>query len=187
LSTRDRTTGIHRSTTALVLFALILVSPTPTQAYLQDQQLESALRHTDTHALSLLPAKGYKDGAAGFFRDYDLYVVPHTERAWCNDKPLGVLPSGCYIEFYFQQQGRKANADDGTPCGFLGRWHRPPGSRAYQPTPGAFYSLAIAIGNYDEVMLAFEERPLPSDLNRLRQIDECESPAARMPIRSGSR
>jgi hypothetical protein len=164
---------------ALVLATLLSPFASCTEAYLQDRPLETALRRSDPQVLSLLPAKGYKDGAAGFFRDHDLYVVPDTERAWCNDKPLGVLPPGCYIELRFQQRGRKARASDGVPCGLLGRWHRAPRSSAYKPTPGAYYSLAIANGSHDEVIMAFEERSPSVNLKQFRQMNECDEPSSR--------
>jgi hypothetical protein len=145
-------------------------------AFSQDKALESALGRSEPRALALLPASGYKDGVAGFFRAYSLYVVANSARAWCQDTTRGVLPPGCYVEFHFQQTDRRGTTASGVPCGLPGRWHRAVSARTYRPTPGAYYSIAIANGNWEELLAAFEQRQPPAHLSELRSIVECELP-----------
>ena len=127
----------------LVLLLAFVIAPTAA-AYSQNRQLELELRMNDPRALALFPAKGFRDGAAGFFKTHALHVVPGSERAWCQDQDRGTLKRGCYVEFTFQGNGLRPRTKLGAPCGRLGRWYRAPGARDYVPTPGAYYSKAIA-------------------------------------------
>lgn len=124
--------------------AAIVTAASGAAAYTQDRELESALGRSDPAALALLPAKGFRNGVAGFFAAYQLYVVPGSQRAWCWDSAHGVLGPGCYVEFYFQGKGLKPRKSDGTECGLLGRWYKPPGATRYESTPGAHFSQAMA-------------------------------------------
>jgi hypothetical protein len=129
-------------------------------AYTQNTQLERQLGESDPKALALLPAKGFKDAAAGFFRTHALYVVPDTQRAWCSENSHGILKPGCYVEFFIQGQGLKPTNSRGEPCGTIGRWYRAPGSRNYAPTRGPFISAAIANGDWESVESAiYQEKP----------------------------
>jgi hypothetical protein len=157
---------------AILLFTGVTNVP-PADAFFQDKQLESALGSNDASALALFPAQGFQDGAAGFFRNHGLRIVAGSQRAWCQEQERGVLKPGCYVEFYFQVNGRRTNSADGSPCGLLGRWRQAPGSKTYAPTPGAFYSRAIASGNWEAVVLAFEERRSEVRLSDSRRVDEC--------------
>jgi hypothetical protein len=137
----------------------LLVMPPPASAYFQNKELEGALRRNDPKALALLPAKGFRNGAAGFFKAHELYVVPESERAWCHDQLRGPLPPGCYVEFFFQGKGRKGQTSQGEFCGLVGRWYRAPGTGAYLPTPGAFYARAIASDAGEDIDMAiYKER-----------------------------
>ena len=138
--------GAGRRVRARWLAALLplLASAPSVQAYTQDKALEAALRRNDRAALALLPAKGYRDGAAGFFAAHELHVVPGTERAWCTPNAHGVLTAGCYVEFVFQGKGLRERTWNGDPCGSIGRWYKPSGAAAYRPTEGAYFSQAIA-------------------------------------------
>jgi hypothetical protein len=129
---------------ALVAGASLLCVASAARAYTQDTSLEAALRRGDRAALALLPAKGYRDGAAGFFTAHDLHVVAGSERAWCTQHRHGALGPGCYIEFVFQGKGLRRATWNGEPCGCIGRWHKAPGAKAYVPTEGAYFSRAIA-------------------------------------------
>jgi hypothetical protein len=160
--------------TAIALVALVLVQP-HAFAFSQDMDLESALRRSDPRALALFPAIGYKDGVAGFFRNHSLYVVPHSERAWCHEQTRGILKPGCYVEFFFQLKGHKANSANGSPCGLSGRWHQAAAGKTYGPTPGAFYSIAMASGDWEAVILALEDRHPGVRLSDYRRSDECGS------------
>jgi len=126
-------------------------------AYTENTALEQALGNNDPKALALLPAKGFKDGAAGFFRTHSLYVVPDSQRAWCSDKPHGTLIPGCYVEFFMQGKGIKPRNAHGQPCGRIGRWYKAPGSQSYAPTAGPFISNAMANGEWERVLDAIYE------------------------------
>ena len=160
--------------TFLVAALLFLTTPFA-EAYTQDRALEAGLARGDPQSLALLPARGYKDGAAGFFKGNELYVVPDSVRAWCHERTRGVLEPGCYVEFYFQAKGRRGVTADGSPCGLPARWHRAPGAKSYGATPGAFYSLAIARGDWEAIILAFGQRPLAARLSDVRRVDECDA------------
>jgi hypothetical protein len=140
---------------------LTVVSGLPAVAYVQDRELEAALRRSDPEALALFPAKGFRDGAAGFFKTHELHVVPGSERAWCQEQGRAVLPAGCYVEFVFQGKGLKERTSQGDFCGRIGRWIRAPGSKNYVPTPGAFYSQAIAYDDAEVVYDAIYENDKP--------------------------
>jgi hypothetical protein len=131
----------------------------PVAAYTQDTQLEQALGNNDPRALALLPAKGFKDGAAGFFRTHSLYVVPDSQRAWCSGERHGTLVPGCYIELFIQGKGIRSRNATGDPCGQIGRWYKAPGSKAYVPTPGPFISRAVANGEWGGVLSAIYDEP----------------------------
>jgi len=158
----------------IVLFVLALVAP-PATAYTQDRDLEAALARSEAGALAQLPAKGYKDGVAGFFRAYQLYVVPHSARAWCQEQDRGTLGPGCYVEFYFQMRGRTTEANGRRPCALLGRWRKAPRAVAYVPTTGAYYSTAIVNGDWEAVVLGFEQTPRTIKFGPARSTDECVS------------
>ena len=143
--------------TTAALFIVGLASASSAVAFSQNRQLERQLNDGDPAALALFPAKGFKDGAAGFFRAHRFYIVPGSQRAWCQDTKRGALEPGCYVEFFFQSKGLIATTTHGEPCGRLGRWHRPPGAASYVPTPGAFYSRAMADGDWESVLPTFDD------------------------------
>lgn len=128
---------------ALALALGCLIASTAS-AYTQDKELEARLHGSDRAALALFPAKGYRDGAAGFFAAHDLHVVPGSERAWCTGQEHGALPPGCYVEFVFQGKGLREHSWNAEPCGCIARWRKAPGAHAYVPTPGSPYAQAIA-------------------------------------------
>ena len=128
-------------------------------AYSQNSQLERNLSINDPNALALFPAKGFKDGAAGFFATHALYVVPGSPRAWCTGASHGILKPGCYVELYIQGEGIKPRDSRGDPCGQIVRWHRAPGSQRYLPTPGSRIAKAIARGEWEKVESAIYEEP----------------------------
>jgi hypothetical protein len=145
-----------------IVLLCVLACACRAEAYKQDTQLERQLVRGDPNALALFPAKGYDDGAAGFFRTHGLYVVPNSERAWCTDNRHGVLNPGCYVEFSIQGVGLKATDEHGVPCGNSGRWYRAPNSNHYVPTPGPFISNAIAKDEWQEIEIAIYGEP-PAD------------------------
>ena len=142
-----------------ILLVYALVASCQSHAYTQDAELEHELFRSDPKALALFPAKGYDDGAAGFFRTHGLYVVPNSERAWCTDNRHGVLIPGCYVEFSIQGTGLRANDAHGVACGNAGRWYRASRSSHYVPTPGPFISNAIAQGEWNDVETAIYGEP----------------------------
>ena len=145
------------------MLCLLMMAP-QVAAYTQNTKLEQALGRNDMSSLALFPAKGYKDGAAGFFRIHGLYVVPGSQRAWCTDERHGVLKPGCYVELFVQAQGLTPADANGDPCGKLGRWYRPHDATSYIPTPGPFMSNAIANGDWEAVEAALYDEP---DVKRL--------------------
>jgi hypothetical protein len=130
-------------------------------AYLQDRELEVALRRSDPTALALFPAKGFRDGAAGFFKAHDLYVVPESEGARCQERARA-QPPGCYVEFVFQARGLKARTSQGDFCGAIGRWYRVPNTQLYVPTPEAYFSKAVASDEGELVDLVIHEQIRPA-------------------------
>jgi hypothetical protein len=156
---RKGPTTVTRIGVPEVLLLFLLAIASAAGAYTQDMQLERDLSHSDPRALALFPAKGYDDGAAGFFRTHGLYVVPNSERAWCTDKHHGVLNPGCYVEFSIQGKGLRAADAHGVHCGNAGRWYRAPHSNHYFPTPGAFISNAMAKGEWNDVETALYGEP----------------------------
>ena len=132
---------VQRAGLAALLIGLVAM---PALAYTQDAELEAALRKGDRKALALFPARGFKDGVAGFFIAHELHVVPGSERAWCATQARGVLAPGCYVEFVFQGKGLRRWTSRGEPCGCIARWYKAPGSKSYLPTPGAHFAQAMA-------------------------------------------
>jgi hypothetical protein len=149
--------GRIRGTVAILL--LIFAIAPHAAAYTQNTQLERDLGNNDPKALALLPAKGFKDGAAGFFQANSLYVVPDSQRAWCSEHTHGILKPGCYVELFVQGEGIKPRNSRGEPCGAIGRWYKAPGSSNYVPTIGTFISNAMANGDWDSVVFAIYEGP----------------------------
>lgn len=143
-----------------IALLLGLATMPPAAAYLQNNQLELDLRKSDPKALALFPAKGFRDGAAGFFTTNELYVVPGSERVWCQDQSHGVLETGCYVEFFFQGKGLKPTNSQGDSCGLIGRWYRAPGTKNYVPTAGAFFSKAIANDDSEAIDSALDGQDL---------------------------
>ena len=90
-----------------ILVFCAFASAAPAHAYTQNLQLERDLDRSDPKALMLFPAKGYVDGAAGFFRTHGLHVVPDSQRAWCTNNRHGVLKPGCYVELFVQGDGMR--------------------------------------------------------------------------------
>ena len=155
---------------ALLLFAQAAL------AYIEDVALERQLNASEARGLARLPALHFKDGVAGFFRAHDLYVVPDTGRAWCQDRVRGVLMPGCYVEFFFQMRGYKPKAADGVPCGLIARWHRAPGAQVYAPTAGAIYASAMASGDWQAVLTALTTSPDPAGFHEVRRREDCATP-----------
>lgn len=148
---------------AVLAFSVFLLSGRAA-AYTQNSELERELENSDSSALALFPAAGFKDGVAGFFRTHALYVVPGSQRAWCAENAHGVLKRGCYVELYIQGDGLKPTDSKGDPCGAVGRWHLAPGSKHYTPTPGSFIANAMARGDWERVEFSIYEAPGTSRL-----------------------
>jgi hypothetical protein len=137
--------SVHLSVRALVvLIILFSLGTTSVAAYTQNNELESKLARSEMRALALLPANGYKNGAAGFFKDHGFVVVRGTQRAWCQSHARGILQPGCYVELYFHRQGERSTDMQGEPCGYLGRWFQAAPGTAYVPTAGSPFAAAIA-------------------------------------------
>lgn len=147
---------------APIALALLIAIAAPAAAYTQDKPLEAALARNDRAALALLPAKGYRDGAAGFFAAHELRVVPGTARAWCTPHAHGVLAAGCYVEFMFQGKGLRSQLRNGDPCGCIGRWFKPHKDESYRPTKGAYYAQAIADDLGEIIDHAIYDEPPPA-------------------------
>jgi hypothetical protein len=161
---------------ALGLAFILMSVATSVAAFSQDRLLEAALARSDAQALARLPAQGFKDGVAGFFRTHRLVVVPGSEMAWCQTNKRGVLVPGCYVEFVFQASGRARRIPNGDFCGLIGRWFQLPGTKRYVPTPGATYSLAMARGDWEAVISALDEPGLPAQMSDAHRIAACAAP-----------
>ena len=146
----------RRSVLAFISLA-VACAPAGALAYVQDKQLESDLRRNEPGALERFPSKGFKRGAADFFKAHELYVVPDSVRAWCQDQTRGVLPPGCYVEFFLQGKGLKAARPGGDPCGRIARWYKPLGAGDYAPTPASFFARAIAEDRGESIEKAIYE------------------------------
>ena len=165
-------TRVPRVINRLACVALAL-SAQAAHAYVEDVELERRLNASEASALARLPALRFKDGVAGFFRAHDLYVVPHTGRAWCQDRVRGVLAPGCYVELFFQMNGYKPYGASGTPCGLIARWHRAPGSPTYAPTAGAIYASAMAAGDWEVVVTALTTSQEPAHFRDVQRREDC--------------
>jgi hypothetical protein len=161
-----------RGCTLFACAALALFAQTA-RAYVEDVELERQLNASEARALARLPALRFKDGVAGFFRAHDLYVVPDTGRAWCQDRVRGVLAPGCYVELFFQMNGYKPYGASGMPCGLIARWHRAPGSSTYAPTAGAIYANAMAAGNWEVVVTALTTSQDPAHFRDVQRREDC--------------
>ena len=156
-----KTLGRRSHESALLsAFLFVLLMAPQAKGYTENIELERALRDGDARSLALFPAKGYEDGAAGFFRVHGLYVVPDSQRAWCTDKSHGILKPGCYVELFIQGSGLKPRDEHNQPCGHLARWYQAPGSKNYVPTTGPFISNAIASGEWKRVETAIYDDPV---------------------------
>ena len=153
MRTVARAAMFHRGPAMAVV--AYLTSATQAAAFTQNTELEAALNRSDPTALMLFPAKGHRDGAAGFFRERGLQIVPNSERAWCQEQRRGALERGCYVEWFYHYRGYNQRTWDGEPCGYLARWYKAPGTDAYVPTAGSPFADAIARG--DVSMLELED------------------------------
>ena len=167
-----------RATSAVVAPACLAFA-TCVAAYTQNVELEAGLSKNDPKELMLFPAKGYRDGAAGFFRDNNLQIVPGSERAWCQQQDRGVLKPGCYVEWFYHQRGYNQRTFwDGEPCGYLARWYRAPGTKAYVPTSGSPFATLIARGDMSALVLE-ETSWMPGTLRDVRRFDWCTTKPVR--------
>jgi hypothetical protein len=144
---------------AVILITLCFAQMTQAAGvYVGDERLEAKLRKSDPATLAMFPAKGFKDGVAGFLRRYGLYVAPDSEQAWCQDGQRGALRPGCYVVAFLQAKGFKAKNSDGAFCGSPARWYKAPGSNTYIPVPGwAGMALQIAEGNSTFVLYVIKD------------------------------
>ena len=168
-----RTRGRRHRWIALIASGALSLLAQTASGYVENLELEHQLNASETGGLAQLPALRFRDGVAGFFRAHDLYVVPDTGRAWCQDRVRGVLAPGCYVEFFFQMKGYKPHAADGMPCGLIGRWHRAPGSKVYAPTAGAIYASAMAAGDWQSVLTALSTSPDPVHFRDIQRREDC--------------
>jgi hypothetical protein len=166
--------SVKALTAPAVAAVACLAASTCVAAYTQNVELEAGLSTSDPKVLMLFPAKGYRDGAAGFFRDNDLEVVPGSERAWCQERDRGVLKPGCYVEWFYHRRGFNQRTWDGEPCGYLARWYRAPGTNAYAPTSGSPFADLIARGDIGALELEETSRP-PTNVRALRRFDWCST------------
>jgi hypothetical protein len=144
--------------TTAFLSAIFVTRMSYAAGFVQDERLEAKLRKSDALVLSMFPANGFKDGAAGFFKQYGLYVVPESEQAWCQDAYRGQLKPGCYVVVFLQVKGGRVKAPDGVWCGSPARWYKAPGSSTYIPSPGwAAMALPIAQGNSAFVLSSIKD------------------------------
>ena len=163
--------SIARSAPAVAATAYLAIA-TCVGAYTQNVDLEAGLGRSDPKALMLFPAKGYRDGAAGFFRDNNLQIVAGSERAWCQEQDRAVLKPGCYVEWFYHQRGYNQRTWDGEPCGYVARWYQALGTKAYAPTSGSPFAALIARG--DTSALALEETSwMPVTLRDVRRVNWC--------------
>lgn len=158
---------------ARLVFGVLALFAQTASGYVQDIELERQLDASDASGLARLPALRFKDGVAGFFRAHDLYVVPDSGMAWCQDRVRGVLAPGCYVEFFFQMKGYRPRSNGGTPCGLIARWYRAPGAKTYAPTPGAIYASAMASGDWQTVVTALTTSPDPLKLRDVERREDC--------------
>jgi len=161
-----------RSSRMNIVFWFV-VAAGPVAAFTQNTELEAKLGKSDVGALALLPSKGYKNGAAGFFMDHDFYVVPGSERAWCQDRSRGVLKAGCYVELFFQRRGQRARDPHGDACGFSARWFKASGEAGYVPTPGSPFAGAIAAADSGLFDRDMNDPPAPAHFKDARRLESC--------------
>jgi hypothetical protein len=158
-----------------VVLALSLSISANALAYIQNLELEDKLRDNDSRALALFPVMGYRDGAAGYFRDQSLRVVPGSQRAWCQAMGRGVLKPGCYVELYFHPKGLNDHSEDGKPCGLLLRWFQSSRTDRYVPTEGSPFAKAMAKGEWDFLESNLYDPPIPANLKDARNLARCSA------------
>ncbi|MEE4889728.1 hypothetical protein V2K64_13275 [Pseudomonas alliivorans] len=110
------------------------VSP-PLRALINDIgacDLEAALRGHSSSVLSVIPAKGFKEGVAGVFKRYHLHVNQNAD-VECSDLPLVKIDPrpGCVILIYVSRV-----RDSGTYselAGLSASWFRGVGDSTFKP------------------------------------------------------
>jgi len=164
-----------RVPSVLFLMALSLFGTTTAVPYTQNSELESKLGQSEMQVLALLPAAGYKNGAAGFFKEHGFAVVSGTQRAWCQSHARGILPPGCYVELFFHRQGESSTDMRGEPCGYVGRWFQAEPGTAYIPTAGSPFAAAIAKSDPKVFDRDLNDPSAPRSLRQARRLEECSS------------
>jgi hypothetical protein len=149
----------------LIILCIAQLSHAAAGVFVSDERLEAKLRKSDPATLAIFPAAGFRDGVAGFVKRYGLYVVPHSEQAWCQDGQRGRLQPGCYVVVFLQLKGSKPKMQDVGFCGSPARWYKAPGSRSYIPIPEW---LGIAKKIADDGDSAFVLSFMKEDDRRLR-------------------
>jgi len=167
--------SVHQRRLLLLLIVLSSFVASPAAAYTQDHELEAKLKRSDAAALALLPSKGYKYGASGFFEAQGFAVVPGSQRAWCQNHTRGVLKPGCYVELFFHRREENSTDVEGHPCGYPGRWFQASPGGAYVSTPGSPFAAAIAMADptlFDRDLDGFSA---PRNLREARRLEHCSA------------
>ena len=102
----------------------------PTQAEMDS--LNKRLDRHDRTALSSIPARGYKDGVAGVFRDHRLYVNTNSEIYFRNvAMPEKNVSAGYYFSLYVTRIRKSGKYD---PLdGFHAQWFKGKGDTSFAP------------------------------------------------------
>ncbi|MCQ3018324.1 hypothetical protein NLO83_22350 [Pseudomonas tremae] len=110
------------------------VSP-PLRALINDIgacDLETALRRHNSSVLSVIPAKGFKEGVAGVFKKYHLHVNQNAD-VECSDLPLVKIEPrpGCVILIHVSRVRDSGKYSE--LAGWSALWFRGVGDSAFKP------------------------------------------------------
>lgn len=94
--------------------------------------LETALRRHNSSVLSVIPAKGFKEGVAGVFKKYHLHVNQNAD-VECSDLPLVKIDPrpGCVILIHVSRVRDSGKYSE--LAGWSALWFRGVGDAAFKP------------------------------------------------------
>lgn len=105
--------------------------------------MSEGIKHGDPSSLAALPVKGYKDGMAGFMRQFHLYPNPEYSFTDCGDDILatdtGYKP-GCRVSIKLASKNEDGSFRD---RGIRLEYGVAPGSKRFQPNNSAYAEHAI--------------------------------------------
>ncbi|MBD9459164.1 hypothetical protein IB241_15890 [Pseudomonas sp. PDM05] len=94
-------------------------------------EVENALGNHDSSALKIIPARGYKNGAAGVFKKYRLHVNQNAD-VTCRDEPWpDTGAAGCKVGVYVSRI--RASNQYSDSAGWTAVWFRGVNDSSFRP------------------------------------------------------